>query len=1162
MECDIVAPHVDSFNYLIEPGVRLAALDVAPEKFRLPSGEAIELRYTHAELGYPTLPDSDCPIYPSECRQRSLTYAAPLKASVRFMINGRHGETIDNIVIGHVPIMLKSDRCHLKKMSRSQLEKVGEEATEKGGYFVCKGSEKVIRMLIANKQNYPIALIRQRYKTKGALFTEYAIMLRSVLEMHTASLITLHYMESGNMKIAIQYQKEIFYLPFMYIFKCLSSRSDAEITETLTRCRPNDPFWRSIVLNMLTQCQQDSILHQEGALRAIGNRFRGRLEEKLGPWEDDVNCGKHLIERCVAIHLKNDEEKFYLLAYMAQKLFALSRGECAPESPDNPQFQEAALSGHIMLLTLKERMDTILRIAKLMLLKKANLKKDGQFYLTGAEIARLMGAHRKGEITRGMEYFLATGNLITKIGIGIQQNNGYSVVAERINQLRFVSHFRAIHRGAFFTEMRTTDVRKLRPETWGFICPVHTPDGSPCGLLNHVTASCRITTHYPEIDKLLAFMEKLGMYTHHTIGRVPPGIETYPVFACGRHVGFIPVGKAPVFERLLRLAKVSQKDDRVPYDAEIALVRKSPDPQSIQTQFPGVYVFTDAARLYRPVRNLITNTTEMIGPFEQVYMSIALDPKDVQPGETLHQELHPSCLFSFASNLIPFPDHNQSPRNIYQCQMGKQTMGTAIHSWQYRNDNKMYRLQFPQSPLLKTEAYNKYEMDEYPSGTNACVAVISYTGYDMEDAMVINRGSFQRGFAHGTVIKVEKVDLTKALGQEVIFYMHDEKKDLTKYIGADGLPIQGRRYFEDDPYMMTFNTAIGKPKIHKFHYAEPAYCGIVRLVENEEYPALAVEALIQWRIERNPIIGDKFASRHGQKGINSFLWPVESLPFSESGMVPDIIFNPHGFPSRMTIGMMIESMAGKGASMQGTNYDASPFVFSEENTAINHFGSLLQKSGYNYYGEETMYSGVDGREFTVQIFFGIVYYQRLRHMIADKFQVRATGPIDPVTHQPVKGRKKGGGIRFGEMERDAIIAHGAAFVLQDRLLNCSDRDVVHICRSCGSLLSVLVASLAIRKKLAANQGKTYRSVNDLTDRPLCKSCGKDDDVHLVQIPHVFRFLVAELAAMNVKLVLDSLDGIKGMTKVLSERMKFGRAKGNGIGVPVEFGARFSDWTNS
>ncbi|CAJ0577780.1 unnamed protein product, partial [Mesorhabditis spiculigera] len=1124
MECDVARHHIDSFNYLLDPGVDLAAKSLTPIKFRWPSGEAVIMKYKGARIENPRVGSTDEPMYPSECRQRGMTYRGRLLVDIEITLNGLLLDNLNDVYIGDVPIMLMSKKCNLQKLNQKQLLANGEEATERGGYFVNKGSEKVIRMLIANRQNYPISIVRESFKDKGMLYSKYGVILRSVLDLHTTSMITMHYLESATMVVAIQYERETFYIPLMYIIKSLTKKSDSELDTIFRRGRQDDMFWKSIVSNMMLQCQEDGILHQEVALKTLGTRFRQSLSLRMGPWEDVLDAGKYLMDRCVAIHLKDWEDKLHLLVYMAQKLYALSTGQSAPESPDNPQFQEAALGGHIMLQILRERMESVLRICKFVLVKKAT--RSPKYVLSSAEVQRILLPSTKGknEITQGIEYFIATGNLVTKLGIGLQQYTGYSVVAERINQLRFISHFRAIHRGAFFTEMRTTDVRKLRPESWGYICPVHTPDGAPCGLLNHITAGCRIATHYSDTSKLMSFMQRLGLYTHQMMTFVPPDVEMYPVYAMGNHVGFIPVGKAPVFERLLRLAKVSATDTRVPFDAEIALVRKSPDPKNIITQHPGVYIFTEPARMYRPVRNLITDSTEMIGIFEQVYLSVALDPEDAEPGVTLHQELHPSCLFSYASNLIPFPDHNQSPRNIYQCQMAKQTLGTAIHSWFYRNDNKMYRLQFPQKPLLKTEAHDLYGMDEYPSGTNACL-FDRQLGYDMEDAMVINRGSFQRGFAHGTVVKVEEVDLTEKNGQELIFFMENPAGTLHKTIDPDGLPIQGRRYQEGEPYMTTFNLETGQQRVHKFHYAEPAYCGFVRLVTSDEYPNLAVKALIQWRIERNPIIGDKFASRHGQKGINSFLWPVESLPFSESGVVPDIIFNPHGFPSRMTIGMMIESMAGKGAAMHGAGYDASPFVFNENNTAIDHFGTLLKKAGYNYFGEETMYSGIDGREFTVQIFFGIVYYQRLRHMIADKFQVRATGSVDYVTHQPVKGRKKGGGIRFGEMERDAIISHGASFMLQDRLLNCSDRDIAHVCRKCGSLLSVLAGTIA--QRTMQKGGKTYKSTTDYTDRPMCRFCDTDKDVYVIQLPHVLRFLVAELAAMNVRLVA----GIEHPTKI-------------------------------
>ncbi|XP_060582666.1 DNA-directed RNA polymerase I subunit RPA2-like [Ruditapes philippinarum] len=260
------------------------------------------------------------------------------------------------------------------------------------------------------------------------------------------------------------------------------------------------------------------------------------------------------------------------------------------------------------------------------------------------------------------------------------------------------------------------------------------------------------------------------------------------------------------------------------------------------------------------------------------------------------------------------------------------------------------------------------------------------------------------------------------------------------------------------------------------------------------------------RIDRNPIIGDKFASRHGQKGVCSMMYPVENLPFTESGMTPDIIFNPHGYPSRMTIGMMIESMAGKSAASYGHCYDATPFQFSEDDPAIDHFGNMLVKAGYNYHGTERFYSGIDGRELEASIFMGVVYYQRLRHMVSDKFQVRTTGPIDQVTYQPVKGRKKGGGVRFGEMERDALISHGTSFLLQDRLLNCSDKSMAPVCTDCGSLLSVYMEKRAPSTAAASHEKQLQWSCLH------CKSC----HIEIVTIPYVFRYLVAELAAMNIK----------------------------------------------
>lgn len=282
----------------------------------------------------------------------------------------------------------------------------------------------------------------------------------------------------------------------------------------------------------------------------------------------------------------------------------------------------------------------------------------------------------------------------------------------------------------------------------------------------------------------------------------------------------------------------------------------------------------------------------------------------------------------------------------------------------------------------------------------------------------------------------------------------------------------------------------------------------IKVCSNDNGSGRFRHVCITMRVPRNPTIGDKFASRHGQKGILSRLWPAEDMPFSQSGMCPDILFNPHGFPSRMTIGMLIESMAGKSGALHGLSHDATPFTFSEDNSALEHFGQMLRAGGYNYYGTERLYSGLSGEELEADIFIGVVYYQRLRHMVSDKFQVRTTGARDKVTNQPVGGRNVQGGIRFGEMERDALLAHGSSFLLHDRLFNCSDRSVAQVCVDCGSLLSPL-----LEKPPPYWSATRHR-------KTVCMLCGRSDSIASVSIPYVFRYFVVELAAMNIKVKLE------------------------------------------
>jgi DNA-directed RNA polymerase I subunit RPA2 len=368
---------------------------------------------------------------------------------------------------------------------------------------------------------------------------------------------------------------------------------------------------------------------------------------------------------------------------------------------------------------------------------------------------------------------------------------------------------------------------------------------------------------------------------------------------------------------------------------------------------------------------------------------------------------------------------------------------------------------------------------------------------------------------------------------------------LVQSLDEDGLPPIGLLLQEGDPIYAVLDSVTNTHKVVRHKEVEPAYVDEVRILGPTHTTAAAAHQGIQrvsikLRFDRRPVVGDKFSSRHGQKGVLSMLWPTEDMPFTDSGMVPDVIINPHAFPSRMTIGMLVESMAGKAGALHGMFQEATPFRFDEQQRAVDYFGEQLRAAGYNYYGTETMYSGVTGEPLAVDIYYGVVYYQRLRHMVKDKAQVRSTGPINNLTRQPVKGRKKGGGIRFGEMERDSLLAHGASFLLHDRLHNSSDRHTALVCKKCGSMLSThsvpaSASTVAITEKgeihtgsvdvgAAVDSAGAARRVNRSRRVPTCRACGTGEHVVPVPVPYVFRYLANELAGMNIKIKLEMGEG--------------------------------------
>ncbi|ENH70605.1 DNA-directed RNA polymerase I subunit RPA2 [Fusarium oxysporum f. sp. cubense race 1] len=1131
-----VDPHLESFNGLFrddgKPGLLAHGIaDIGARTYldgddrASPDGKnRLTIRYKDVFLQKPQVPPSNKmarnrQVFPAECRERHVTYRGRLSATLEYRING--GDPVEfTREFGQVPVMIKSNRCHLENNSPALLVERKEESEELGGYFIVNGIEKIIRMLQLNKRNFPMAINRPSFQNRGPGYTPYGIILRAVRPDETSQTNVLHYLSDGNMTFRFSWRKNEYLVPVMMILKALVETNDREIFEGLVGpagSKSTENTFLTHRIELLLRTYKSYNLYSKSDTRAyLGEKFRVVLG--VPDTMTNLEVGTEFLRRIVLVHLGNvdvteeqDKEKFKLLLFMIRKLYALVAGDCAVDNPDAVQNQEILLGGFLYGQILKERLDEFLSVNVRASLRDYLRRNPGVAFTSEdfrKEFPNNIFRKSNENLGNALEYFLSTGNLQSASGLDLQQTAGFTVVAEKLNFLRFISHFRMVHRGAFFAQLKTTAVRKLLPESWGFMCPVHTPDGAPCGLLNHLAHKCKIMTDYVDVSHIASLAQELGIVDVSSASTE----ENVVVMLDGKILGFCTPKESVRIADCFRYWKV-EGTHGVPLQLEIGYV-----PPSRGGSYPGIYMTSTPARMVRPVKYLPLQKEDWVGPYEQPYMSIAVVPQEVESGKSTHVEFDPTNMLSILANMTPFSDFNQSPRNMYQCQMGKQTMGTPGAAIRYRTDNKSYRIQTGQTPIVRAPLHNTYGFDNFPNGMNAVVAVISYTGYDMDDAMILNKSAHERGFGHGTIYKTKKISLkddsrtkatksvTKAFGFAPHSYVSAQYQGM---LDDDGLPHVGRLIQEGDvicawhtvtpDYNGKLVNLDGITHYEKYKDSENGFVEEVRLIGADSGNEPLQTISVKFRIPRSPIIGDKFSSRHGQKGVASQKWPTS-----------------------------------KAGALHGLAQDSTPFKFDEENTAGDYFGHQLMKAGYNYHGNEPMYSGITGEELAADIYIGVVYYQRLRHMVNDKYQVRTTGPVVPTTGQPIKGRKRGGGIRVGEMERDALLAHGTAFLLQDRLLNCSDYSKSWICRRCGSFLSVqpTVSQFAPGKKKAASIVRCRACAVKLDDAEgidLTEIQGEiwedghgnswvgGDHTTQVVVPGALKFLDVELAAMGVKL---------------------------------------------
>ena len=1080
--------HLDSYNDFIENNLQRIIDEVGEISIDAPINP-FKVKLKRIEVGRPRIVEvdgSDHPIYPMEARLRSLSYSAPLYLEMVYSSNDREG-IVEYIHIGDIPVMLKSRLCLLYGNSSDALISLGEDPFDPGGYFIVNGSERVIVGLEDLAPNRILVDV----DTSGTNPVYRAKVFSTTVGFRAR--ITCR-MKPKNM-IVVSIPGVPQEIPFIILMRALGVESDKEIAEMVSLNREiQDQLEVSYDEAVDINTVEDAIIY-------IGNRVaHGQVREYR------LRRAQTVLDRNFLPHIGNSletrQEKAYFLGEMALRIIELKLGLRSEDDKDHYANKRLKLAGPLL--------------GDLFRLAFRNLCRDVKYQLERMSIKkrkiRISASVRHGIITQRIKHALATGNW----GYG---RVGITQLLDRTNHISTLSHLRRLQ-SPLSRSQPNFEARDLHPTHWGRLCPNETPEGSNCGLVKNLSLMASISVKV-DSEEIMQFLYGFGVIPTRDASVENKAVSA-KVFVDGSFIGYSNDAEVLVssFRELRRSGGITPEANIAYYNNER------------EELFDEVYVNCGAGRVRRPLiivengqprltsdhiaklklgdlewRELIRGgVIDYLDAEEEENTLIALDYNHLTPQHT-HMEIAPYTMLGICTAIIPYPEHNQSPRNSYEAAMAKQALGMYSTNYFNRVDTQFHVLHYPQLPLVKTKPMDVLGYYNRPPGQNYVLAVISFGGYNMEDALIFNKASIQRGLGRSSFFRVYKAEGRRYLGG---------MQDKFEIPEAGTRGFRGEQYYrlleEDGIISLESHVAgnsvlIGRSSPPRFleEYRDfevrgptrrdtsvtmrPTESGVVDDIFLMSSSQGSQFVKVRVRDERIPELGDKFASRHGQKGVIGMLVPQEDLPFTEEGIIPDILINPHAIPSRMTIGQFIEGIAGKAAALEGEIMDGTPF----SNRRRSEIGAFLEQHGYHYGGREVMYNGVTGEKLEADIFMGVVYYQKLHHMVADKMHARARGQVQMLTRQPTEGRARGGGLRFGEMERDCLIGHGAALLLKDRLLEESDKVIIYICETCG-----------------------YLAYYDFKQRKyICKLCGDDATTSPIAISYAFKLLLQELMSLCI-----------------------------------------------